>query len=51
MGGRKGCSVKHYIMKMVHFILSSMNGKNNTAVVGVPVDNSKAFNRMKHSDI
>ena len=28
-----------------------MDGKKNNAVVGVPVDYSKAFNRMRHSDI
>jgi hypothetical protein len=51
MGGRAGCSIEHYIIKMVQFILSSMNGNTNAAVVAVPVDYSKAFNRMQHSDI
>ena len=51
MGGRPGCSVEHYIIKMVQFILSSIDGNSNQAVNAVPVDYSKAFNRMKHSNI
>ena len=51
MGGRKGCSVEHYIIKMVHFIQKSMDQDRNAAVLSVPVDFSKAFNRMLHSDI
>jgi hypothetical protein len=51
MGGMPGCSVEHYIIKMIHFILGSMDGNNDAAVLAVPVDFSKAFNRMLHSDI
>ena len=51
MGGMPGCSVEHYIIKMLHFILSNMDGKNDAAVLAVPVDFSKAFNRMLHSNI
>ena len=51
MGGRSGCSIEHYIIKMVQFILNSMNGNPDAAVIAVPVDYSKAFNRMQHSDI
>ena len=51
MGGRPGCSIEHYIVKMIHFILSSMDGDRNAAVLAAPVDFSKAFNRMLHSDI
>ena len=51
MGGRPGCSIEHYIVKMVHFILSKMDGDRNSAVLAVPVDYSKAYNRMLHSDI
>ena len=36
---------------MTHFILRSMDGNNDAAVIGVPVDYSKAYNQMKHSDI
>ena len=51
MGGRPGCSIEHYIVKMIHFILSSMDGNRDAAVLAVPVDYSKAYNRMLHSDI
>ena len=36
---------------MIHFILGSMDGDNDAAVLAVPVDFSKAFNRMLHSDM
>ena len=51
MGGVPGCSVEHYIIKMLHFILGNMDGDKDAAVVAVPVDYSKAFNRMLHSNI
>ena len=51
MGGMPGCSVEHYIIKMVHFILGSMDGDRDAAVLALPVDFSKAFNRMLHSNI
>ena len=51
MGGMPGCSVEHYIIKMVDFILKSMDGDSNAAVIALPVDYSKAFNRMRHSNI
>jgi hypothetical protein len=51
MGGRPGCSVEHFIIKMTHFILSSTNGNIDAAVIGVLVDYSKEYTRMKHSDI
>ena len=51
MGGMPGCSIEHYIIKTVDFILKSMDADPNTAVVAVPVDYSKTFNRMLHSDI
>ena len=51
MGGVPGCSIEHYIIKMLHFILTSMDGNRDAAVLAVPVDFSKAFNRMSHSDI
>ena len=51
LGGMPGCSIEHYIIEMTHFILSSMDGNPDAAVLAVPVDYSKAFNRMLHSDI
>ena len=50
MGGMAGCSVEHNIIKMVHFVLGNMDGDTNAAVIAVPVDYSKAFNRMLNSD-
>jgi hypothetical protein len=46
-----GCSIEHYIIKMVHFILGSMDGDADATVLALPVDYEKAFNRMLHSDI
>ena len=51
MGGVPGCSIEHYIVKMLHFILGSMDGDSQSAVMGIPVDYSKAYNRMLHSNI
>ena len=51
MGGMPGCSIEHYIIKMMHFVFKSMDGNPDAAVLAVPVDYSKAFNRMLHSNI
>ena len=51
MGGVPGGSIEHYIIKVLHFIMSSMDGNRDAAVLAVPVDFQKAFNRMLHSDI
>ena len=51
MGGRPGCAIELYIIKMVHFILSKIDGDSDSAVLAVSVDYSKAYNRMLHSDI
>ena len=51
LGGLPGTSVEHYIIKMVDFILSAMDGDTDAAVLAMPVDYSKAFNRMLHSTI
>ena len=32
MGGRRGCSIEHYIVKMVHFVLGSLDKDSNSAV-------------------
>ena len=50
-GGMPGCSVDHYIIKMIQFIHSSMDGNHDAALLAIPVDYSKAFDRMLHSDI
>ena len=51
MGGVPGCSIEHYIVNMVNFILKNMDGDTDAAVLAVTVDYSKAFNPMKHSNI
>ena len=50
LGGMPGCSVEHYIVKMMDFILRSLDGDPGSAVAGVAVDYSKAFNRILHSN-
>ena len=49
--GVPGCSIEHYITKIIHFILGSMDGDSDAAVMAIPVDYRKAFNRMLHSNI
>ena len=51
MGGVPGGSVEHYIIKMLNFIMKNMDCNPDIAVLSVPVDYQKAFNRMMHSDI
>ena len=51
MGGVPGGSVEHYIIKMLNFIMKNMDGNPDIAVLSVPVDYQKAFNRMLYSDI
>ena len=51
MGGIPGCSVEHYIIKMMDFILKSLDGDSDAAVLAVAVDYREAFNRMLHSNI
>ena len=36
---------------MLHFIIGSMDGDPNSAVLAVPIDYSKAFNRMLNSNL
>ena len=51
MGGMPGCSIEHYVIKMMHSVCKSMDGDPDAAVLAVPVDYSKAFNRMLHSNV
>ena len=53
LGGLPGCSIVHYIMRMMDFIFRKLddNSNNPSAVLGVTVDFSKAFNRMSHNKI
>ena len=52
-GGLPGCSVNHYLIKMLDFIHKNLdkNDKNPTAVLCALVDFSKAFNRIDHNTI
>ena len=36
--GVPGCSIEHYITKIIHFILGSMDGDSDAAVMAIPVD-------------
>ena len=38
MGGVPACSVEHHIIKVLNFIMSSMDGNQDAAVLSVPVD-------------
>ena len=53
LGGIPDCSIVHYIIRMIDFILKHLdnNTTNPSAVLGVTVDFSKAFNRMSHNII
>ena len=53
LGGLPGCSVTHYIIRMMDFILRNLDdsSKNPGAVLAVTIDFSKAFNRMSHNII
>ena len=48
-GGVPGCSVVHYLVNMIHFILLKTDQKKPTAVLATLVDFSKAFNRICHN--
>ena len=47
-GGLKGVSISHYLIRLLHFIHSSVDRSTPTAVVLALVDLSKAFNRVDH---
>ena len=53
LGGLPGCSIVHYIIRMIDFILSNLDNssKEPKAVIAATVDFSKAFNRMSHNKI
>ena len=53
LGGLPGCSIVHYIIRMVDFILSNLDNSSKcpSAVIAATVDFSKAFNRMSHNKI
>ena len=53
LGGLPGCSIVHYIIRMIDFIHRNLDNSSRTpaAVVAATVDFSKAFNRMSHNII
>ena len=53
LGGLPGCSVNHYLIRMLDFIHRKLDVTSTcpTAVVCTLVDFSKAFNRMDHNVI
>ena len=47
--GLKGSSISHYLIKLLHFIHSTLDIRKPHAVLLACVDLSKAFNRVDHS--
>ena len=47
-GGRKKCSISHYLIDFVNFVSYNQDVKHIQAVLAVAVDFSKAFNRQNH---
>ena len=47
--GLKGSSISHYLIKLLHFIHSTLDMKNPHAVLSAYIDLSKAFNRVDHT--
>ena len=48
-GGLKGNSITHYLIEFINFILSCQDSTDQTAILAVMVDFSKAFNRQNHN--
>ena len=48
-GGQKGNSITHYLIEFITFILSCQDSSDQTAILAVMVDFSKAFNRQNHN--
>ena len=48
-GGLKGTSASHYMIRLLHFIHSTVDKSEPHAVVMALIDLSKAFNRVDHS--
>ena len=47
--GLKGFSITHYLIKLLHFVHSTLDLRKPHAVLAACVDLSKAFNRVDHS--
>ena len=48
-GGLKGNSITHYLIEFIYFILSCQGNTDQTDILAVMVDFSKAFNRQNHN--
>ena len=48
-GGLKGYSITHYLIEFINFILSCQDSTDQTAILAIMVDFSKAFNRQNHN--
>ena len=48
-GGLKGNSITHYLIKFIYLILSCQDSTDQTAILAIMVDFSKAFNRQNHN--
>ena len=47
--GMKGSSITHYLIKLFHFIFSTLDQRQPHAVLAAFIDMSKAFNRVDHT--
>ena len=47
-GGFKGNSIMHYLIEFINLILSCQDSSDQTAILALMVDFSKAFNRQNH---
>ena len=47
--GLKGLSITHYLIKLLHFVHSTLDLKQPYAVLAACIDLSKAFNRVDHT--
>lgn len=47
--GLKGFSITHYLIKLLHFIHTTLDMKKPHAVLAACIDLSKAFNRVDHN--
>ena len=48
-GGTNGNSITHYLIEFINFILLNQDSTDQTAILAVMVDFSKAFNRQDHN--
>ena len=47
--GLKGSSINHYLIKLLHFVHSSLDSRKPHSVIATFLDLSKAYNRVDHS--